>query len=553
MDLNDSQKYKGRVKMRNLDPKLQGLLGKSVQSGTIEMKDFSPEFQNIITRILNTGSSGAGYNDTELRQKIGSLDYNKADKAALKNYFNKNTDHVSYEMMQNDVATKIQNAAASSDLPKYRLKADAISYEDLDSKLKVKIDNASKAGGSGSGEGGTIDEANIIKINERLNQHDTGIQANAKNITTLTNRMDALGNTDTLKAMPAQIQSNAQNIQRLTDSFNDLIGANDPNNKEPGHFGFNRLTSEVQNQIKVGTTALDSVNKLKTSVDKNTGDITSISSKVDNASKTASDANTQAAKNTKDISNINATLTDRVNGIDGKVNTMTLDDILNHSLDTVTAGKIQETHLSDTIKAKLNKADTLKKEVDEAKTIAENSRVIVGTVGQFAYKGANANATKSILYRIYLYPTTIDIMTLEDNETHLAGCITSNKLMEFRDGRWNEVAQGFLNEKYCYAIYYDLSSHKFYYHDGAAMDELPAANTNLVELVVPARSSADWIHGMPQKAIKSITMLDTDQASRTYNMYINAESTCTFAFNDQKMTAFNDTEENVTLQIAYND
>ena len=69
MDLNDSQKYKGRVKMRNLDPKLQGLLGKSVQSGTIEMKDFSPEFQNIITRILNTGSSGAGYNDTELRQK----------------------------------------------------------------------------------------------------------------------------------------------------------------------------------------------------------------------------------------------------------------------------------------------------------------------------------------------------------------------------------------------------------------------------------------------------------------------------------------------------
>ena len=58
---------------------------------------------------------------------------------------------------------------------------------------------------------------------------------------------------------------------------------------------------------------------------------------------------------------------------------------------------------------------------------------------------------------------------------------------------------------------------------------------------------------MPQKAIKSITMLDTDQASRTYNMYINAESTCTFAFNDQKMTAFNDTEENVTLQIAYND
>ena len=80
MDLNDSQKYKGRVKMRNLDPELQGLLGKSVQSGTIEMKDFSPEFQNIITRILNTGSSGAGYNDTELRQKIGSLDYNKADK-----------------------------------------------------------------------------------------------------------------------------------------------------------------------------------------------------------------------------------------------------------------------------------------------------------------------------------------------------------------------------------------------------------------------------------------------------------------------------------------
>lgn len=552
MDLNDSQKYKGRVKMRNLDPELQGLLGKSVQSGTIEMKDFSPEFQNIITRILNTGSSGAGYNDTELRQKIGSLDYNKADKTALKDYFNKKTDRVSYELIQSDVATKIQNAASASDLPKYRAKVDAITYEDLDSKLKVKIDNASKVGESGSGSGSTIDDANIVKINERLNQHDTGIQANAKNITTLTSRMDALGDTDTLKAMPTQIQTNAQNIQKVTDSFNDLIGANDPNNKEPGHFGFNRLTSEVQNQIKVGTTALDSVNKLKSTVDKNTGDITSITSKVDNASKSAADANAQATKNAKDISNIGATLTDRVNGIDGKVNTMTLDDVLNHSLNTASAGKIQESQLSDTIKSKLDSANALKSEIDEVKTIATNSGAITGTTAQFAYKGANANATKAILYRIYLYPATVDIMTLEDNEVHLAGCIDSGKLMEFREGRWNDIAQGFLNEKYSYAIYYDLSSNKFYYHDGNMMNELPIASTSLAEVTVPARGSADWIHDMPQRSVKSITMLDTDQASRTYNMYINAESTCTFAFNDQKMTAYNDTEEDVKLRIAYN-
>lgn len=111
MDLKDSQKYKGRIKRRNLDPELQRLLDKTVQSGMIAMKDFSPEFQNIITRILNTGSSGAGYNDTEPREKIGSLDYNKADKSALKDYFNKKSDHVSYEMMQSDVATKIQNAS----------------------------------------------------------------------------------------------------------------------------------------------------------------------------------------------------------------------------------------------------------------------------------------------------------------------------------------------------------------------------------------------------------------------------------------------------------
>lgn len=552
MDLKDSQKYKGRIKRRNLDPELQRLLDKTVQSGMIAMKDFSPEFQNIITRILNTGSSGAGYNDTELREKIGSLDYNKADKSALKDYFNKKSDHVSYEMMQSDVATKIQNAAAAADLPKYRLKADAIVYEDLDSKLKVKIDNASKAGESGGSGGTGIDDANVVKINERLNQHDTGIQANAKNITTLTERLDAIGNTDTLKAMPAEIQTNAQNIQKLTDSFNDLIGANDPNNKEPGHFGFNRLTSEVQNQIKVGSTALDVVNKLKTSVDKNTGDITSITSKVDNASKVAADANAQATKNTKDFTNTTNLLTDRVNGIDGKVNTLTLDDILNHSLDTASAGKIQETQLSDTITTKLNSVSSLKSEIDEVKTIASNSGAITGTTGQFAYKGANANTTKAILYRIYLYPATVDIMALDDNEVHLAGCIESGKLMEYHDGRWNEVVQGFLNEKYIYAMYYDLSNHKFYYHDGAALDELPTANTSLTTITVPGRGSADWVHNAPQASLKSVTMLDTDTASRTYNMYINAESSCTFAFNDQKMTAYNDTDDDITLRIAYN-
>lgn len=552
MDLKDSQKYKGRVKRRNLDPELQGLLDKAVQSGTIAMKDFSPEFQNIITRILNTGSSGSGYNDTELREKIGSLDYNKADKSALKDYFNKKSDHVSYEMMQSDVATKIQNAAAAADLPKYRLKADAIAYEDLDSKLKVKIDNASKSGESGGSGGSGIDDANVVKINERLNQHDTGIQANAKNITTLTDRLDAIGNTDTLKAMPAEIQTNAQNIQKLTDSFNDLIGANDPNNKEPGHFGFNRLTSEVQNQIKVGSTALDAVNKLKTSVDKNTGDITSITSKVDNASKVAADANAQATKNTKDFTNTTNLLTDRVNGIDGKVNTLTLDDILNHSRDTASAGKIQEAQLSDTITTKLNSVSSLKSEIDEVKTIASNSGAITGTTGQFAYKGANANTTKAILYRIYLYPATVDIMTLDDNEVHLAGCIESGKLMEFHDGRWNEVAQGFLNEKYIYAMYYDLSNHKFYYHDGAALDELPTANTSLATITVPGRGSADWVHDAPQASLKSVTMLDSDTASRTYNMYINAESSCTFAFNDQKMTVYNDTDDDITLHIAYN-
>lgn len=405
-ELNDSQREKGKVQMRNLHPELQALIKGAVTSGSIAMKDFSPEMQETIHNILNTGSSGTGYNDSELREKIGALEYNKADRTELRPLFNKNNDKIDITMLNGDVATVVQNAASKADLLKYRPVSRDITYNDLDSDLKIRINNSSLQ----PGEGGTgISEANLAEIKVQLNQHETGINNNANTIASLSDRMDSLSSLSSLASLPETVAKNTNNIQTLSGKLNDFLGENDPDNMEKGKIGLDRLKNAVVQQLTLGTTAYDKVDKLIPRITQDEADIASLQTSFTDVNTKAEEALTKANANTANIDKLNTDITTQMTAIDNKVNDLNLDTILAKTIGSEDMGKIQTRHLSNDIVNSLDQVAVLEERITANANAITSAKTIVGTLGQFAYKGSKATTTKSILNTAAFYTTKTNL------------------------------------------------------------------------------------------------------------------------------------------------
>lgn len=441
-DLNDSQKEKGKVRMRNLHPDLQKLINGATQSGTIDMQDLSQNLQNRIrNKSGDSGSGGGSYDLTEVMEELGRLNYNKADKSALKQYFDKTADHLTLDMLDSSIATKINNAAVQSDLLQYRPVSRDITYNDLDSDLKKKINNAELNGGGGSG-GSNVSDETLAEIQRRLSQHDTGIAGNASSIESINERLNGMSELSALISLPDQVSKNTANITKVTNQLDDFLGTNDPENKEIGKIGRTRLTTGVLKQLDEGTDAQSKATALTARVLEAEGNITSLTARIvateelaDNVKKQSDDNKTKITKAQDDLANI-------VNGVDAKINDMNIDAVLAKTANTIEQGKIQKRHLADDITNDLKKAEEFETKLAQVTESIQKSNEIPGIASQFAYKGSKGTTTKAILNLFPIYDGNQDLDALENKSGYVGVKSSSSaKIYTFNPNLDHEVTK----------------------------------------------------------------------------------------------------------------
>lgn len=169
-------KYKGKIKIRNLDPE--------------------------VISLINTGGSsgGSGYDDTEIRNDLESI-HDTLD---------------SHDNLINNINTKISSAATKTELNQFRRKDVDITYNDLDSDLKERLRNKdSGSGGSSDNDDDILTELEELKSKVTINTGN--INNNTSNINSISQALDNYRTESTNKnnEQDATISNNTNRIQQL--------------------------------------------------------------------------------------------------------------------------------------------------------------------------------------------------------------------------------------------------------------------------------------------------------------------------------------------------
>jgi hypothetical protein len=212
-----AQHIAGKIKQRDLDPELLSLFNMFIRSGAIDYDDLSYELQEIIRRGGSTGTGG--YDDTIIVNQINALIRDKADVSALSNYFNKSTDLVSANMLDNALRAALglsstggTNYVTAADLANYRRIADSIGYDDLDAALQGKFTTIDTrlTGLNNKTQAMQIDISN-------LQTGLSSVQSTVDHMSAISGGMSTINST--IASMQTQINANASGISTNTQNI----------------------------------------------------------------------------------------------------------------------------------------------------------------------------------------------------------------------------------------------------------------------------------------------------------------------------------------------
>lgn len=371
----NADKYKGKIKYRNLDPELQKMIG-------------------------NGGSGGGNYDDTEIREQITDI------KEDLKEYTDKYA----------DLSTQINNAATEADLLNYRKLAVDITYYDLDSDLKSRLDNISGGGSSGGSSQITQITNDISNLKSKVTINETNIQNNTNDISTLTENFNAFKQkTESDEQQHEQtISSNTNRIEQLEETLSNGI-----------NIDISQLPPDISNKIESITTISSDLTALQQQVDANTTNIetnkNNITSNTTNISLFQSNLDNLRDSTNNSIGTINNTINTQQSNIDSinkTLDNLSIDSIIEQNSDPSdeNIGKIKETNLNSSIIEKLNSVGDTHNQYNEVTSKLQSLGTLVdGDTGNFIYKAGGTLSTKNIVNFFYVANTTSEVTELKAN------------------------------------------------------------------------------------------------------------------------------------------
>lgn len=366
-------KYKGKVKYRNLDPELQKLIG----SGG--------------------GSGGGNYDDTEIREQITDI------KEDLKEYTDKYA----------DLSTKVNNAATLTDLENYRKKSVDITYYDLDADLKNRIDNPDIAPGIDADKINQISK-DIDSLKSKVTINESNIQNNTTNISSLTEEFNEFKQKTEADEVEHEktISSNTNRIEQLEDTIANGIDID-----------INQLPPEISTKLELVTEINADLTELQKQVTTNTNNIATnkndITTNKNNISTIQSNLDNFKSTTNASISTINKTLNthqSNINSLQNDLNNLSIDSIIANNADNSNPdiGKIKEANLDSALVTKLNQTTDITNQVTQIENNFQNLGSFVdGDTGNFVYRTSTTLSTKNILNFFYVASSTTEINQLK--------------------------------------------------------------------------------------------------------------------------------------------
>ena len=503
----NADKYKGKIKYRNLDPELQKMIG-------------------------NGGSGGGNYDDTEIREQITDI------KEDLKEYTDKYA----------DLSTQINNAATEADLLNYRKLAVDITYYDLDSDLKSRLDNISGGGSSGGSSQITQITNDISNLKSKVTINETNIQNNTNDISTLTENFNAFKQkTESDEQQHEQtISSNTNRIEQLEETLSNGI-----------NIDISQLPPDISNKIESITTISSDLTALQQQVDANTTNIetnkNNITSNTTNISLFQSNLDNLRDSTNNSIGTINNTINTQQSNIDSinkTLDNLSIDSIIEQNSDSSdeNIGKIKETNLNSSIIEKLNKVGDVNNQYNEVTSKLQSLGTLVnGDTGNFIYKAGGTLSTKNIVNFIYIANTTSEVTELKTNGNCYIYDKTEDTLYESTvnegatsdsNGKYSKdsvslspLEYGLQNEKINFLILLDSINSILYFNNNGTLTELinfssinlgkywsisVDTTTNSLQIKYEDMCIQEWsINDVNTNSIQSLSLLDNTVLDNT--------------------------------------
>ena len=568
---NDFPKYKGKIKIRNLDPE--------------------------VISLINTGGSsgGSGYDDTAIKNDIKEI----------------HDTLETHDDLINNINTKISTAATKTELNQFRRKDIDITYNDLDSDLKEKINNS----------GGSSSDVDLSDINNQLEALQSKVTLNTGNINNNTSNINILSDlfntykTEALNQETAQnnlINSNTNRIQQLENSIN---GSADSD------INIGDLNDELANKINQIDNLTTNLSSLSQKVETNILNINSIQANTDSIEKDLNDFSIDVNENIDNLTNILDTANNNINSLNDELHSLTIDKIISftNTAENPDNGKIDIDNLTSELSDKINNVSNFSSDIEQIRdTISYPGKNVNGSNGDFIYKNNDYLSTKPIFNFISIANTPEDVANLQALNKNLIYDKTNDILYkattvdETDSGEntystvWQEVDDALLNNEFVSSFMYDSDNNGTLYFnnigtllelitfkdlkvgswsfstssDGdilqlkyndeilqewAISDDLPE-NTSLQRqsfslssiknskqdniFTISAKSS--YLLNIDTNKILNILVLDNDKNSVSYGLYIVPINICTIAYVKDGIKIFNLTDKTITIKVLNN-
>lgn len=433
-------KYKGKIKIRNLDPEVISLINKGGSSG------------------------GSGYDDTEIREDISNI------QETLETHDN----------LINNINTKISSAATKTELNQFRRKDIDITYNDLDSDLKEKINNN---GSSGSEDVDLSDITNQIKeLQSKVSINIGNIDNNASNI----NILSDLFNTYKIESLNKDteqdnlINSNTNKIRQLENTIKDSIGSD---------IDISDLSDELANKINQIDNINNDLSSVSQQVENNTFNINNNYSNIIHLQKDLTTLDSNISQNINIIFNDLSTTKNDIMATNKDILSLTIDKIISFSDTSIDPdnGKINEENLTSELISKINNANNISNDIEQIRdTIAYPGKNVNGDNLNFIYKNGDYLSTKYIFYFIGIAENESELSELQKQNNinliydHINNIFYTKVFDEdentTKDFSWKEIENSLLNNEYNFSLMLDIKRKNLYFNNNGDIQKILTAN-----------------------------------------------------------------------------
>lgn len=415
-------KYKGKIKIRNLDPE--------------------------VISFINTGGSsgGSGYDDTEIRNDLESI----------------HDTLNSHDNLINNINAKISSAATKTELNQFRRKDVDITYNDLDSDLKERLRNKdSGSGGSSDNDDDILTELEELKSKVTINTGN--INNNTSNINSISQALDNYRTESTNKnnEQDATISSNTNRIQQLENKIT-----------ENNEITFDDLDPDLAIKIEQIDNFSSDIDSLKQKVSNNTLSISNINLDLSNLTSDFSDLSQSIDSKIDNINEVVEQNTNNINDIDNTLNTLTIDKIISftNTPEEPDKGKIKINNLTSDLADKINNLSSFNTDIEDIKnSIIHPGRNIIGQDNQFVYKNGEDLYTKRIFSFFNTASTEEEFLSLKTQNKSPIYYRVDNNIYEVSGSDWIAVEDGLSNTNYNNIYLFDPKHGSFYFNDNGSL------------------------------------------------------------------------------------